>query len=145
MSEAGRPTHAWVWRAATIGLLGTLIGMVIMSGADAGSNQVSVLKPPKIVVEDGEVAGGNGNDAVTTAKCPKGWKVTGGGVDFQSGDPEVSVPYNGPLPRNDNLVAAGEGQHPGARKWRVRVENESVSGWTYSVGAICAKPVAVSK
>ena len=71
--------------------------------------------------------------------------MTGGGVDFISGDPDVTVPYNGPLVRNDNLVAANPGSNPAARSWRVRVENNSGSGYDYSVGAICSKPVRVLK
>ena len=145
MSETGRPTHAWVWRAATIGLLGTLIGMVIMSGADAGSGETKVLKPPKVVVEEGLLGGGDGTDENHTIDCPKKWKAIAGGIDFQSQDPDVSIPWNGPLVKNDNLIAAGEGTFGLGRKWRIRIENEGVSAYNYAVAAVCAKPVDVSK
>jgi hypothetical protein len=134
-----------LWRLLAIGLLGGIIGIIALTPADAGQKRTKVLKPTKVFVEEGTVAGGAGQDATTTATCPQGWQVTGGGVDFISGDPDVTVPYNGPLVRNDNLVAANPGSNPAARSWRVRVENNSGSGYDYSVGAICSKPVRVLK
>ena len=145
MSELTRPSAASIWRAAAIGLLGLAIGLTVMSGADAGSGTVKALSKTKVVVEDDSVAGGVGQDTTTVVTCPKKYQVTGGGIDFQSADPSVTVPFNGPLVDNDNLVAAGEGTYKGGRKWRVSVENDSGSGYTYSVGAICSKLVTASK
>ena len=131
------------WRIAAVGLLGALVAMMVLNPADAGPRKTKVLKPTKVIVAEGEVAGGAGQDDVTIAECPTGWQVTGGGVDFQSSDPDVTVPWNGPLVRGDNLVAANAGRNPAGTAWRVRVENNGVSGYTYSVGAICTKPVKV--
>ena len=143
MNRIATPSAASLWRAAAIGALGVLIAMLAFNPADAGPSKTKVLKPTKVFVAEGEVAGGAGSDETTVARCPKGWQVTGGGIDFGSGDPDVTVPYNGPLVQNDNLVAASVGQNPGARAWRVRVENNGGSSWTYAVGAICTKPVKV--
>jgi hypothetical protein len=145
MSELEAPSAASIWRTAAIGLLGLAIGLTVRTRADAGSGTVMALSKTKVVVRDGSVAGGVGQDSTTIAKCPKGYLATGGGVDFQSSDPGVTVPYNGPLVDNDNLVAAGAGTFKGGRKWRVRVENDSVSSYTYSVGAVCSKLVTASK
>jgi hypothetical protein len=143
MNETATRSSASLWRIAAVGLLGALIGIMVLKPADAGQPKTKVLKPTKVIVAEGSVAGGAGNDDVTTATCPAGWQVTGGGVDFVSSDPDVTIPYNGPLVRGDNLVAADAGTNPAAKAWRVRVENNSGSGWDYSVGAICSKPVKV--
>lgn len=145
MNRIAVPSGTNVWRIAAVCMLGALLGMLALNPADAGQRKTKVLKPTKVIVAEGSVAGGAGQDAVTVAACPAGWQVTGGGVDFVSGDPDVTVPYNGPLVDNDNLVAADPGRNPAGTAWRVRVENNSGSGYTYSVGAICSKPVKVLK
>jgi hypothetical protein len=145
LSDARALSAASIWRAAAIGLLGLAIGLTVMTGANAGSGDVKVLSKTKVAVSDGSVPGGAGQDSTTIAKCPKGYLATGGGIDFQSTDPAVTVPYNGPLVENDNLVAAGAGTFKGGRKWRVRVENDSAGSYTYSVGAVCSKLVTASK
>ena len=132
-----------LWRAAAIGLLGVLVAFVALNPADAGPRKTRVLKPTKTIIAEGSVASGAGQDDVTIAECPPGWQVTGGGVDFQSTDPDVTIPYNGPLVDDDNLVAASAGRNPAGTAWRVRVENNNTGGYTYSVGAICTKPVRV--
>lgn len=130
-------------RGSAAGILAAVVAMGLMSSADAGS-KTKVLGPTKTVVEDDTVGSGSGTDQTTIATCPKGFKATGGGIDFVSSDPSVSVPYNGPLVKNDNLVAAGEGTFGGGRKWRVRVENEGVGSYDYSVGVVCAKIVKIA-
>ena len=145
MSNSKALSAASVWRAAAIGLLGLAIGLTVMTGADAGPGDVKALSKTKVVVVDDSVASGSGEDSTTIATCPKGYLATGGGIDFQSTDPAVTTPYNGPLVQNDNLVAAGDGTYKGGRKWRVRVENDSGNAFTYSVGVVCSKLVTASK
>ena len=145
MSSISLPGGLSIWRAFAICLLGVLIGLAALGPADAGQKRAKVLKPTKTIVAEGEVANAVGADEVVIAKCPKGWQVTGGGYDFQSGDPEVHIAYNGPLVRGDNLVAADPGMNPAAKAWRVRVENDANVTWTFSVAAICSKPIKVLK
>ena len=143
MNRIATPSAANLWRVVAIGALGALIAMIALSPADAGQTKTKVLKPTKVVIAEGEVGSGNGADDDTVARCPTGWLATGGGVDFGEDDPDVTVPYNGPLVQNDNLVAASPGLNPPAKAWRVHVENNDTGSYTYSVGVICSKPVKV--
>lgn len=130
---------------AAVCMLGALLGLLALNPAEAGPKKTKVMKTTKVVVANGLVAGGAGNDDETVAECPSGWQVTGGGYDFDDTDPgdEVDVVWNGPLVDGDNLIAADVGRNPAGTAWRVRVENNSGVGFDYAVGAICAKRVKV--
>ncbi|HEX6207388.1 MAG TPA: hypothetical protein VF058_03425 [Actinomycetota bacterium] len=93
-------------------------------------------KTKVVVVEDSITATSNKQ---TDALCPGGWQALGGGINFQSTDPAAEVTWNEPLIDGDNLNAAGEGTHPAADGWRVRVDNDSGVTYTYAVGVICAR------
>lgn len=127
---------ASAWRSLAIGLLGVVIGMVILSSATAAGKQIVLGKLHTYI----RLASIEPFHSLTTvSKCPPGAVAITGGIDFNTGSPNVSIPWNGPLVGSRNLVDAGPGRYGPPTAWRARViDNAPIAGYSYAVGVVCA-------
>jgi len=130
-----------VWRSAAIGLLGVVVGMVILSTAVARSGPAgkqTVLGELHTYVRLASISPLHALE--TVSKCPPGSVAIAGGIDFDTGTPNVLVPWNGPLVGTKNLVDAGPGRFGPPTDWRARVIDLSpTQGYSYAVGVVCAR------
>ena len=128
------------WRVLAVVLAAGLVASIVLAPANAG-NKTSVLGKTHTYITEDQIAGSGTNE--TTATCPSGELAVGGGINFSESNPSgVSVPWDEPLVRNDNLTANDAGKNPAAKGWRVMVAGTSGTH-TYSVGVVCAKLVKV--
>jgi hypothetical protein len=143
MSEVSRKNKepgrvAAIWRTATVLLLGVVIGMAVLSSAVAGTmGKQTILGKLHTYVRPASISPLHSLE--TVSKCPPGSVAITGGIDFDTGSPNVLIPWNGPLVGSHNLIDAGPGRFGPPTAWRARVIDLSpTQGYSYAVAVVCA-------